>query len=109
MSLAHLSIRRRACAACVFAIAIAVNPARVHAIGALLYATQFQASGNFYSVNTSTGAATVIGNTGSFVPAMDFRAGNGFSSQQRSSLRRVEQSANYQRQDRSRNNDRSIG
>jgi hypothetical protein len=77
MNIANLSLRRRVCAACAFGLAITMNPARVHAIGAMLYATQFQANGNFYSVNTSTGAATAIGSTNSFVPAMDFRPSNG--------------------------------
>ncbi len=77
MILANLSLSRRVCAACAFILAITLGPARAHAIGALLYATQFQANGNFYSLNTSTGAATVIGNTNSFVPAMDYRPSNG--------------------------------
>ena len=77
MSRANLSIRRRACAAYVFSLAIILNPARVNATGAMLYATEFQSNGNFFSVNTSTGAATVIGNANTFVPGIDFRPSNG--------------------------------
>ena len=89
MSLANLSVRRRVCAACVFAIAVALNPARVHAIGALLYASQFNAPANFYSVNTATGAAALIGSTNTFVPAMDFRPSNGVFYGASSSLRTI--------------------
>jgi hypothetical protein len=42
-----------------------------------LYATQFQFDASFYSVDPSSGAATVIGNTDSDVPGLAFRRSNG--------------------------------
>jgi hypothetical protein len=77
MNLANLSLRRRVCTACAFAIAVTMNPARLNAIGAMLYATQFQFPATFYSINTATGAATAIGNTGSFDAGLAFRKSNG--------------------------------
>ncbi len=82
MSLANLSVRRRVCVASVIALSVIMSPARARAIGATLYASQFrspaqfQSPATFYAINTVTGAGTVIGNTNSFIQAMDYRTSN---------------------------------
>jgi hypothetical protein len=58
-------------------IGITCQPNRLQGASVNLYGTQFVFPANLYSVNTSTGAATVIANTGSFDPGLAYRKSNG--------------------------------
>jgi hypothetical protein len=83
------SNRHRWITAAVLLIGINSQSGALPAAPVSLFASQSSFPASFYSINQSTGAATVIGNTNSFVPGMDFRSSNGLLYGSSSSLETV--------------------
>ena len=74
MQVAAIRQNTRLVMAAIFAVSLTNGFRQAQAAPVRLFASQFAFPANFYSINPSTAAGTVIGNTQSYVPGMDFRS-----------------------------------